>query len=83
MELTVQKQARITSKGQITIPRDIRRVLGVEVGDQLLFESDGQGVRVRAVRSESPFAKYRGIGTPGIPAGRKGINKWLRDLRGR
>jgi len=33
--------------------------------------------------AESPFAKYAGIGNPGIPSGRKGINKWLRELRGR
>ncbi len=33
--------------------------------------------------TESPFAKYRGIGTPGIPSGKKGIAAWLRELRGR
>jgi antitoxin PrlF len=63
----VQKQARITSKGQITVPREVRRVLGVRAGDRLLFESDGKGVRVRPVRSKSAFSKYRGIGNPGIP----------------
>ncbi len=41
----MQKQARITSKGQITVPRDIRRTLGVRAGDRLLFESDSPGVR--------------------------------------
>jgi AbrB family looped-hinge helix DNA binding protein len=30
---TLQKRARITSKGQITVPRDIRRILGVQTGD--------------------------------------------------
>jgi AbrB family looped-hinge helix DNA binding protein len=29
--------ARITSKGQITIPIDIRRKLGVKAGDKVLF----------------------------------------------
>ena len=29
--------ARITSKGQITIPVDIRRKLGVKAGDKVLF----------------------------------------------
>ena len=47
----MQKQARITSKGQITVPREVRRFLGVRAGDRLLFESDGKGVRVRPVRS--------------------------------
>ncbi len=67
---------------QVTVPREIRRKLGVRAGDRLLFEEDGDGVRVTAVRNESPFAKYRGIGTPGIGKGRKGIQKWLRELRG-
>lgn len=79
----MKKQARITSKGQITVPHDIRRALGVRPGDKLLFEQDGAGVRVRPVRSRSPFEKYRGIGTPGIPRGRKAVVSWVRELRGR
>ena len=78
----MQKQATITSKGQITVPREVRRVLGVRTGDKLLFESDGKGVRVRPVRSQSAFSKYRGIGNPGIATGRKSIEKWLRGMRG-
>ena len=35
--------ARMTSKGQLTIPVSIRRKLGVDTGDQLLFyEKNGQ-----------------------------------------
>lgn len=78
----MKKLAKVTSKGQVTVPREIRRRLGVLAGDRLLFEEDEKGVRVTAVRKESPFAKYRGIGTPGIGKGRKGIQKWLRELRG-
>jgi antitoxin PrlF len=78
----MQKQATITSKGQITVPREIRRVLGVRSGDKLLFESDGNGIRVRPVRSKSAFSKYRGIGNSGIPSGRKRVTKWLRAMRG-
>lgn len=32
--------AKITSKGQITIPIDIRRKLGVKEGDKVLFVED-------------------------------------------
>ena len=78
----MQKQAKLTSKGQITVPREVRRLLGVRTGDRLLFESDGKSVRVRPVRNRSTFAKYRGIGNPGIGSGKKSINRWLRDLRG-
>jgi len=69
----MQKWATITSKGQITVPREIRRRLGVRSGDKLLFESDSQGVRVRAIRNRSSFSKYRGFGNPEIPCGRKNI----------
>jgi antitoxin PrlF len=78
----VQKQATITSKGQITVPREVRRVLGVRCGDKLLFETDGKSVRVRPVRNNSAFSKFRGIGNPGIPTGRTNIRKWLRGMRG-
>ena len=78
----MQKQAKLTSKGQVTVPREVRRALGVRAGDRLVFESDGQGVRVRAVRTKSSFSKYRGIGNPGIGSGRKNIGRWLRGLRG-
>lgn len=79
----MQKQARITSKGQITIPQEVRRALGVRAGDRLLFESDGQGIKVRPVRNRSSFSKYRGIGNPGIKSGKKSISQWLREMRGR
>jgi len=78
----MQKQAKITSKGQITVPIEVRRLLGVREGDRLLFESDSNGVHIRPVRSQSVFEKYRGIGNPGIPSGKKAINRWLRELRG-
>jgi AbrB family looped-hinge helix DNA binding protein len=62
----MQKQAKISSKGQITVPREVRRLLGVRAGDRLLFESDGKGIRVRPGRSKSTFSKYRRIGNRGL-----------------
>jgi len=79
----MQREAKLTSKGQITVPHEIRRLLGVRPGDRLRFQSDETGVRVQPVRNESPFEKYRGIGNPGIGRGRKAIIRWTRKLRGR
>jgi AbrB family looped-hinge helix DNA binding protein len=81
------KQTKITSKGQITVPREVRRTLGVRAGDKLIFENlvldNGEaGIRVRPVRTQSAFSKYRGIGNPGLGSGRKGIARWLREMRG-
>ncbi len=78
----MQKESKITSKGQITVPVEVRRILGVRPGDRLRFESDSNGVHVRPVRNQSVFEKYRGIGNPGIPSGKKAINRWLREIRG-
>ncbi|MFY9793777.1 MAG: AbrB/MazE/SpoVT family DNA-binding domain-containing protein [Candidatus Sulfotelmatobacter sp.] len=78
----MQKQATITSKGQITVPLEVRRLLGLRTGDKLLFENDESGIRIRPVRSQSAFSKYRGIGNLGIASGRKGISRWLREMRG-
>ena len=34
------------------------------------------------MRTKSPFAKYRGIGNRGMGSGRKGVVRWVRELRG-
>lgn len=37
---------RVTSKGQVTIPQDIRRRLGIEPGSEVDFEVDDDAVRL-------------------------------------
>ncbi|HEX9092713.1 MAG TPA: AbrB/MazE/SpoVT family DNA-binding domain-containing protein [Coriobacteriia bacterium] len=39
--------AKVTSKGQVTIPVEIRRALGVEAGDMLVFEAKAEYVAVK------------------------------------
>lgn len=75
--------AKITSKGQITVPHQVRRALGVGAGDRLIFEERSGGeMTVTPMREESPFTRYRGIGNPGVGSGKRAIVKRLRELRG-
>ena len=37
---------RVTSKGQVTIPQDIRERLGIVPGSEVTFEVDDAGVRL-------------------------------------
>ena len=39
-------QAKVLSKGQITIPKDVREALGVNRGDRIYFLVDGKSVRI-------------------------------------
>ena len=52
---------RITSKGQVIIPKNIRQVLGVKPGDHVEFEllSD-QRVIVKPVLATTVFERYVG-----------------------
>lgn len=79
----MREEAKITSKGQITIPRQIRRALGVQTGDSVVFEQKGGEVHVRPLRKASGFAKYRGIGNPGLASGRDAVLSQIAELRGR
>jgi antitoxin PrlF len=75
--------ATVTSKGQVTIPVEVRRRLGVKAGDKLRFESQNGGFRVVRDADENVFEKRRGIGSfPGMGKGRDAIIAYFRDLRG-
>ena len=43
-------QAKITSKGQVTIPKSVREALGLRTGDELLFRVQD----TRAVIAKTP-----------------------------
>jgi antitoxin PrlF len=54
--------AKLTSKGQITIPIEIRRALGVETGDQISFTINEHGIVMdklnRPLTIQERFADY-------------------------
>jgi AbrB family looped-hinge helix DNA binding protein len=72
---------RLTDKGQITIPKQVRDELGLRSGDEVEFVADASGgYRLRKVLRTNPFARYRGHLT-GL-AGRQ-PDDLVDDLRGR
>ncbi|WP_049902326.1 AbrB/MazE/SpoVT family DNA-binding domain-containing protein [Halorubrum distributum] len=41
------RTTRITRKGQVTIPKELREEFGLEEGDELRWEKTDDGIRVR------------------------------------
>jgi antitoxin PrlF len=76
--------AKITSKGQITIPVEIRRLLGAKAGDKLAFEPTPDGIKIVRQSEENVFEQFRGIGNgiPELDGGIDGIVRYFRELRG-
>ena len=59
--------AKVTSKGQVTIPKSVREALELHEGDELLFRVE----RSRAVISKTPdFLSL--AGSVAVPTGKRG-----------
>ena len=56
---------RMTSKGQVTIPKNIRTKLGIQPGSEVEFVEEGRKVFIRKRRGaeKNPFSELRGIAT--------------------
>jgi AbrB family looped-hinge helix DNA binding protein len=70
---------RITSKGQITIPKVVREGLGLRPGDEVDFVVDGGAYRLRKVVRTNPFSRYRAF-LKGVA--RQDPDELVRQLRG-
>jgi antitoxin PrlF len=59
----------VTSKGQVTIPKAVRDLLGLKPGNAVAFELVGDGrvilVKVGGERPPSRFGALRGFAGPG------------------
>ncbi len=52
--------AKVTSKGQVTIPKEIRERLGVHPGEDVGFEERDNLLVISKVVTNSPFDKWVG-----------------------
>ena len=55
-------ETTITSKGQVTIPQEIRRLIGLHPKDKVRFEVDGEVVKI--MRTSSKLLAGYGAVTP-------------------
>ena len=79
MEVSV---GTVTSKGQVTIPKEIRETLGVIEGDKLIFLVEGDKVVLRKVGSEKLtdiLSRRKPWGETGLEFQRKLREEWRRE----
>ena len=73
--------AKLTSKGQVTIPVAVRKELGLKSGGRIRFEGTRSDMRLVPERPRASFKNFVGIGNPGIPEG-VSVVQFFRELRG-
>lgn len=72
----------ISSKGQVTVPQEVRIRLGLKEGDRVEFVIQGGNTIMRPVRSaENPFDAYDGALEGAFPGGVREINAWVDEMR--
>ena len=71
--------SKITTKGQVTIPKRLRKLLGIRPGDRVEFEADSEGkVMVKKIESHVSLAGILRDQVT-IQATDKDIEKAIRD----
>ena len=72
--------AKITTKGQVTIPQSVREHLGLREGDQIEFVTENGQMVVRPLRAKAdPFDRWSGR----LPAFQSldELKNWQREIR--
>jgi AbrB family looped-hinge helix DNA binding protein len=76
----MKNSSTISSKGQVTVPQEIRNRVGLSAGDRVEFVEENGKILFRPLRSETnPFEKYRGVLKHF--RSRKEINAWISEMR--
>jgi len=76
----MKNSSTISSKGQVTVPQEIRKRAGLSAGDRVEFVVENGKILFRPLRGETnPFEKYKGV----LKSfrSRKEINDWISEMR--
>jgi len=71
--------AKVTRNYQVTIPRDVRLVHNISIGDTLVFSSEGEKIEVLKFKQdalERAFGLWSGLKETGIDYKRRVRNEW-------
>lgn len=58
MQQGLRSTAKVTSKGQITIPREVRDFLGIQTGSVILFEQEEEKVVIHPAKTIRDYKGY-------------------------
>lgn len=74
------RSSTISSKGQITVPLEVRQRLGLKEGDQVEFVNEDERTIIRPARlMGNVFEQY--VGALEAFESRQEINRWVASLR--
>ena len=67
---------KVSEKGQVTIPKEVRELLGIHPGDEVEFEKKNGDIKIIKKVDDKVFDKYVGY------LGKGKTDKVIRELRG-
>lgn len=81
-------QSKITAQGQISVPAEIRKKLGVGPGSVIEWEEKGEDIVVRRAKRTTLDDAHRALFPEGPPAGppadvKKAIEQYIRERHAR
>jgi antitoxin PrlF len=71
----VDVAARVTSKGQVTVPKAVREALGIDAGDEVIFRVEGNRAVLARTQDFLSLA-----GTVRVPAAKRNV-AWDQVIR--
>lgn len=66
MQSGLHSTAKVTSKGQITIPREVRELLGIQTGSVILFEQEEERVIIHPARTIRDYKGHLKVKAKGV-----------------